>query len=192
MEEVRNLSALHEYLSTTVSSPLSFEDVLRSQVVYSVSAFDKLIHDLVRVGIVQVYSGIRAPTPKYLAEPFSMALHQELNSATIPPKEHIFEKAVFDKLKVVSYQHPKKIAEGLSYIWQESQKWQKIAENLPTNDEGTKVKLKLIASRRNSIVHEADMDPITNLKLSISQVDCDDITNFLDLCGSEIFRLVKL
>ena len=43
----RELDALYTYLVANVVAPLSYDDLLRSQVVYAVSAFDKLIHDLV-------------------------------------------------------------------------------------------------------------------------------------------------
>ncbi|WP_127557454.1 HEPN domain-containing protein [Saccharospirillum alexandrii] len=189
--DVKGLSEVHRYLEATISSPFSFDDLLRSQIVYSVSAFDKLMHDLIRVGMVQIFKGARPPTPKYLAEPIPMELHREIATATFPPKEHLFENAVFNKLKIISYQDPSKISEGLSYIWNESQKWQKISENLPFSDKDMKVKLKLIAGRRNSIVHEADIDPVTLQKYEITQTDCDEVTEFLYSCGSEIYKLVS-
>jgi len=191
IEDVKRLSGVHKYLESTIFSTSSFDDLLRSQIVYSVSAFDKLIHDLIRVGMVEIFRGIRPPTPKYLGEPIPMGLHQEISSATFPPREHIFEKIVFNKLKTISYQDPSKISDGLSYIWNEDQKWQKISEKLPFSDKDLKVKLKLIASRRNSIVHEADIDPVTRQKFEITQIDCDEVTEFLYSCGSEIYNLVS-
>lgn len=191
IEEVQNLSSLHNYLKTTISSPFSFDDILRSQIVYSVSAFDKLIHDLIRSGMVQTYLGKRVPTPKYLSEPISLELHQNLNIATIPPKEYVFEQIVFNKLKIMSFQDPSKISDGLSYIWSEGQKWKKISSEMGMEENNVKVKLRLIASRRNAIVHEADIDPITNIKISIEKPECDDITNFLSKTATAIYNLIS-
>lgn len=191
IEEAKNLVALYEYLEHSVKSPLSFDDLLRFQIVYAVSAFDKLIHDVIRMGIMEIFTCRRSPTPKYLAETISTLTYNDLISATLPPKEYIFEQAIAKKLKIVSYQEPEKVAEGLSYIWEEKQKWQKIAAKMMIDDTTAKTTLKLIASRRNSIVHEADIDPSTNLKYSISKSECQSITSFLYQCGEAIVDLVS-
>jgi len=190
MGEAKNLTSLYEYLESSIKSPLSFDDLLRSQIVYSVSAFDKLIHDVVRIGIMEIFTCKRQPTPKYMAETISTSIYNELVSATVPPKEYIFEQAIVKRLKTVSYQDPEKVAEGLSYIWEEKQKWQKIAVKMMTSDNTAKTTLKLIISRRNSIVHEADIDPSTNQKYSISKTECQSITEFLCKCGEAIVDLV--
>ena len=190
IEQAKNSTALYEYLESSISSPFSFDDLLRAQIVYSVSAFDKLIHDVIRIGMIEIFTGNRAPTPKYLAESISISTYNELISVTVPPKEYIFEQAVFKKLKTISYQEPKKVAEGLSYIWDESQKWQKIAIKMSMDDRTAKTKLKLIAARRNSIVHEADIDPSSKQKYSINKTECQSITDFLSQCGTEIVNLV--
>ncbi|MHC5756065.1 MAG: HEPN domain-containing protein [Nostoc sp.] len=190
MEDAKNLTSLYEYLESSIRSPLAFDDLLRSQIVYSVSAFDKLMHDIIRIGMIEIFTGRRQPTPKYLAESISISTYHELIPAIFPPKEYIFEQAIVKKLKIVSYQDPEKVAEGLSYIWDEKQKWQQIAIKMGTDDKTAKTTLKLIVNRRNSIVHEADIDPSTDQKYSISKNECQSITNFLYKCGEEIVGLV--
>ncbi len=192
INEAQDLTLLYEYLQTSLTSPFSFEDLLRAQIVYSVSAFDKFIHDIIRIGMIEIFTGKRLPTPKYLAESISIETYNQMISATIPPKEYIFEQAIFQKFKTVSFQSPEKIAEGLSYIWNEKQKWQKIAEIMETDDKTAKTTLKLIADRRNTIVHEADIDPLTSKKYSITRDECQNITDFIYRCGEAIFDLVVL
>jgi hypothetical protein len=188
--EARNLTALYDYLEVSMKSPLSFDDLLRSQIVYSVSAFDKLIHDIIRIGMVEIFVGRRSPTPAYLAESISISTHNELISATIPPPAYTFEQAIFRKLKTISYQEPSKIAEGLSYIWEEKQKWQKISAEIGLSDKDVKTQLKLIANRRNTIVHESDIDISSNSKYLIDKNDCKAITDFLEQCGEAIVKLI--
>jgi hypothetical protein len=188
--QAREISVLYDYLVATVAIPQQFDDLLRSQLVYAVSAFDKLMHDLVRIGMVQSFMGVRPRTGKYLSEPISMQVHTEMVQATIPPKEHVFEQALFRKFKVVSFQDPTKIADGLSYIWDESQKWQKIAASLGMPDAAVRTRLKLIADRRNAIVHEADIDPSTNTKFPIGKVESEGSLDFLGACGNAIANLV--
>jgi hypothetical protein len=190
MKQAREISALYDYLAATVAIPHQFDDLLRSQLVYAVSAFDKLIHDLVRIGMVQSFMRVRPPTGKYLSEPVSMQVHIEMVQATIPPKEHVFEQTLFRKFKAVSFQDPAKIADGLSYIWDESQKWQKIAASLGMSDAVVRTRLKLIADRRNAIVHEADIDPSTNTKFPIGKAESEGSLDFLAACGNSIANLV--
>ena len=190
MEEAKSLTSLYEYLEASIKSPFSFDDLLRSQVVYSVSAFDKLMHDVIRVGMIEIFMGRRQSTPQYLAESISTSTYNELISATVPTKEYVFEQSIVKKLKTISYQSPEKVAEGLSYIWNEKQKWQKIAARMSLNDADARTRLKLIADRRNSIVHESDINPLTNQKYSISKTECQSMTNFLCECGEAIVDLV--
>lgn len=186
----KQAGSIYDYLALSITSPLSFNDLLRSQIVYSVSAFDKLIHDLVRIGMVEIFKGNRPVTAKYLNESISLKTHVDLVASSFPPKEHIFEQSLFQKFKVISYQDPEKVASGLSYIWNEDQKWQRIARMMGLSDSEARKTLKLIADRRNAIVHEADIDPVTNIKLNITKLECEEITDFLHKCGNNIVDLV--
>lgn len=208
------MSRLYEYLNSPGEPPffsfanrqsqiVYFDDLLRSQIVYSVSAFDKLIHDVIRIGMVEIFVGRRSTTPKYLAEAISIetyneliaatfATDDELITATLPPKEVIFEQTIVRKLKTIAYQDPIKVAEGLGYIWDEKQKWQKIAAEMALDDKTAKTTLRLIVDQRNRIVHEADIDLVTNEKYPISQPECQEVTEFLLKCGEAIVDLVSL
>lgn len=190
MRDADALTGIYDYLTKTVSAPISFDDLLRSKIVYSVSAFDKLIHDRIRIGMVQIFLGKRPSTPKYLAEPIPLEVAQELATSAAPPPELIFEQAIRAKHKTLSFQDPDKVSDGLSYIWNESQKWQRISAGLGMNEKTAKTTLRLIAARRNAIVHEADMDPLTGAKQTISSGECDAVADFLLRLGTEISHLV--
>lgn len=189
--EAKQLSALHGYLLTNIQLPLSHDDILRAQLVNCVSAFDKLIHDLILDGVLEIYLGRKPPTSKYLNEVLPLNTYMRMQTATIPPPEYIFKEAMFTKLKTISYQDPSKIADGLSYIWDESHKWVKIATEMGTSDDAVKRDLKLIATRRNSIVHEADLDPITHTKLDIDAPTVNTNSDFIEACGDAIEKLVS-
>jgi hypothetical protein len=190
IEESKSLTPVYEYLESSLVTPLSFDDLLRAQIVYSVSAFDKLMHDLIRIGMVEIFMGNRPTTPQYLAETITISTYSELTSATFLPKELVFEQAIVRKLKTVSYQTPDNVAKGLSYIWNEPQKWQKIASNMAMDTEAVKTELKLIVDQRNRIVHEADINPSTNQKYSITKSDSQSVTDFLQKAGEAIYTLV--
>jgi hypothetical protein len=187
----RELSALYSYLKETITSPFSFEDVLRSQIVYSVSAFDKLIHDVIRIGMLSTYQGTRLPTPRYLREQISIEFHAALTTASLPPKEILFEQEVVRKLSFLSFQDPDKLVDGLSLIWPAKNKWADIAKEMAVDPDAGRTRLKLISARRNAIVHEADMHPLTNIKTAITLAECEDISKFIQSCGQAVVKLVK-
>lgn len=189
--EARQHTTLYDFLTGQIRVPAPFEDLLRAQVVVSVAAFDKLMHDIIRIGVCQAFAGVRAVTPKYQSESISIELHSALVSATIPPKEVLFEQAIVNKLRHLSFQHPDKVSDGLALIWDDKQKWSKIAGAMGLTGGFVSTKMKLIAGRRNAIAHESDMDPLTNTKTLISRAECNDITDFVEACGHAIVSLVR-
>lgn len=78
INETRNSSSLYNYLQNVVRPPYDYTDLLRWQWAQSVSALDKLIHDLVRVGMLETFQGKRPPTSKFLAFPLSLQTHDQM------------------------------------------------------------------------------------------------------------------
>lgn len=190
IRQANELGDLHDYLSTVVAIPAQFDDLLRSQIVYAVSAFDKLMHDLIRIGMVQIFMGTRPPTGKYQSEGISIQFLPQLIPGSTPPPEVRFEEIVREKLSILSFQDPIKITDGLSFFWNESQKWQQIATDLGMSDKDAKLRQKLIATRRNAIVHEADLDPVTNTKQTVTKAEAKQASDFLLALGTRICDLV--
>lgn len=188
--QANSLGALYDHLSSTVAIPEQFDDLLRSQIVNSLSAFDKLMHDLIRIGMVKMFEKQRPSTSKYLNETIAIQYLSDLATGAIPPPAVRFEEIVREKLSKLSFQDPLKVAEGLSYIWEDKHKWQKIVLTLGMTDEDAKRKLKLIVTRRNAIVHEADLDPVTNQKQAITKTEVVEVSDFLLLIGNRICDLV--
>ena len=190
ISQANELGGLYDYLSTSVAIPEQFEDLLRSQVVNAVSAFDKLMHDLIRIGMVKIFENQRPSTSKYLSETIAIQHLPSLLVSAVPPPPVRFEEIVREKLSKLSFQDPTKVADGLSYIWNEPQRWQQIALGLGMSDDEAKRKLRLIITRRNAIVHEADLDPVTSQKQSITRAEATDIADFLRALGDRICDLV--
>lgn len=191
ISNARDLTQLHDYIVNTVRAPHPFDDLLRSQIVYAMSAFDKLMHDLIRIGMVASFNGNRPASARYHTELISMKVHTDLLAATIPPKEVLFEQEVIKKLAHLSFQDPDKVADGLSLIWEEKHKWEKIAGKMNSSTHEVKTRLKLAAGRRNAIVHESDMHPLNNTKTPITVRECSDVTDFVERCGRTIAALVN-
>jgi len=51
--------------------------------------------------------------------------------------------------------------------------------------------LVLIAERRNQMVHEADVDPSTHIRRSVSVAEIDVIISFIELFAETIFKQIK-
>lgn len=190
IQQANELGVLFDTLSGLVPLHDQLDDLLRSQVVNCMSAFDKLMHDLVRIGMVRIFENQRLPTAKYLNEAIAIQHLPALASNAVPPAAIRFEEIMREKLSKLSFQDPVKVADGLSYIWDEGQKWQHISLGLGMSESAAKIKLKLIVTRRNAIVHEADLDPVNSQKQSIARAETTDIANFLLLLGNRICDLV--
>lgn len=177
----KNVAAgLYEYLSTN-KIPLDPSDLLRWQWVLAVSALDKYIHDIVAAGMVEQYLNARPTTPKFDAFQLSMKVISDISNAPVPELE--FKNEVVRKNSYLAFQEPDKIADALSFIWNESQKWTIISRNMATPIDSTtlKTKLKNIVLRRNQIVHEGDCLS-TNMPLNqqpITLSDTQDVINFI-------------
>ncbi|MFX3720929.1 hypothetical protein ACJBPZ_11155, partial [Streptococcus suis] len=88
----------------SVAIPEQFEDLLRSQVVNAVSAFDKLMHDLIRIGMVNIFENQRPSTSKYLSETIAIQHLPSLLASAVPPPPVRFEEIVREKLSKLSFQ----------------------------------------------------------------------------------------
>ena len=67
-----------------------------------------------------------------------------------------------------------------------TKKWQKLADKLGSNDVTVKQRLNLVVTRRNAIVHEADLNPVSLNKQDIKSEDIIEIVNFLEKLGNVI------
>ncbi|MGR9099475.1 MAG: HEPN domain-containing protein [Gammaproteobacteria bacterium] len=185
-----NLRALYTHCVDELKLPGDYSDLLRMGFIYCLSALDKLIHDIIVHEMVEIYAGRRAPTPKYLADVITLDNHLVLRGASIPPPEIVFEGIVRIKLGHQSFMDPKRIVDALGLIWLENYKWQTIATEMGRDQEHVTTELRNLFQRRNAIVHEADKDPSSNLKLTIHPTDAERSEQFIHELGETIFRLI--
>lgn len=185
----KELGILYTHLSEQLKFPVDLSDLLRMQWIYSVSALDKLVHELVRIGMLEIFSGSRPATAKFNSFSISYSTYGNMK-IPIPPPQHWFEQEIIQKNKLLSFQDPKNISDALSYIWREEHKWQKIALFIGANENSIKTKLRNIVGRRNQMVHEADINPITNLRSQIDLLDTNDVIYFIESIGNALVSLV--
>ena len=184
------LRHLYCHCTQNLQLPGDYSDLLRMGVVYCMSALDKLIHDIVVYHMVEIYSGRRQITPKYLRESLTFQEYNDIVNASVPPSEIIFEQIIKKKFSYKSFMHPDKLADALSIVWSEQNKWQVISMAMGSNRSQVITELKNIYQRRNAIVHEADLDPSTNQKLPILLADSVRIEAFILQLGEKIYQLI--
>lgn len=161
--------------------PIDASDLLRWEWVLAVSALDKYIHDIVRIGMVEEFLGNRTKTSKYKSFRIEMEKYNSIQTSAAPEIE--FENEIVRQHSYQAFQHPEKLADALSYIWAEQHKWAVISRNMATSisEADLKTKLNNIIIRRDQIVHEGDCFT-ANLPLqqqAISKADADEVVRFI-------------
>lgn len=191
MKYVKELDALFVHLKDTLQLPNDLTDILRAEWVYCVSAMDKLIHELVRIGMIEMFQRRRPHTSKFSS--FGVKTNTLLSniSNTGYPPEYWFEQEIIEKHKHLAFQAPEKIAEALSLIWNNQYKWQTLATTLGTDQQTLTTQLKTIVNRRNQIVHEADLDLTTGVRSNVDKIDIDEVIDFIEKLAEAIFNAVK-
>jgi len=171
---------LYDYL-VNQGIPIDTSDLLRWQWVIAVSALDKYIHDIVRIGMVQEFIGIRPKTSKF--DGFKIGLTRYSSMACSSAPEIEFENEIIQQHSHLAFQQPKNVADALSYIWSETNKWNVISQHMstPISPDNLKTKLNNIVVRRNQIVHEGDcFSSILPLQQQpISKSDVDEVIAFI-------------
>lgn len=207
ISSVKNIFPVYDHLENDLRLPADItSDLLRSQIVYSISALDRFIHEIVRIGIIEIFNGQRISTNKFLNHTFKagtlMSIMNSLKSGIVPTStedipEFLINREVSEKLGFLAFQAPDKVKDALSYIWNEPHKMAILANRMglsgaTDNDKQQNLEqtLQLIATRRNQIAHEADFDPMTNQRRSITRNMVSDSINFIENLGSCIHSCV--
>lgn len=205
--EVRKMTIVYDHFVNDLGvSHDEVSDILRAQIVNVVSVFDRLIHELVNVGVVEIFLGRRVRTRKFLEQPFKAeTLIKSIefsNPGFIPTSindnpQFLVEKEMREKMSFLAFEAPNKVKDALNYIWDEDHKMQTIAIDMALPGATAKVQqknleqeLQLVVDRRNQIAHEGDIDPSTNTKRSISKAVSEESVNFIEKLGLSIYKFV--
>lgn len=152
---VEHLGGLYEAIGGLTTQLLDTSDMLRAQIVLSVSALDFYIHEVTLRGMLEVYTGKRSRTAAF--EKYRISLGAMLMGA--PAGGDVWlEAEIRERHSFLSFQQPDKIADAIR-LFSSVPLWSAVAANLGIDDLQVKQRLKLIIERRNKIAHEADMDP---------------------------------
>ncbi len=190
VKDTENVEVLYNYFEKSITVSVDISDLLRWQWVQCISAFDKFIHDLVRVGMLEIFAKNRMPTPKYNTFQIDIQTYGDMTNNTIDAGI-IFERKIILKHGFLAFQDPGKVADALSFIWNENDKWEKIAGLLGMAKNDCTTYLKNIVIRRNQIVHEGDYTDILMKRQDIYPQDVLDIREYILKLGKAIYDCVK-
>lgn len=190
IERVKNSHSLYLHLVNNKGfNHKVVSDILRGEYVNLVSSLDRLVHDLVLVGMINIYSGNRVETAAY--RNFGLTISQFVLFKNSNTPEVELTKLIVNKHKYLAFQEPDKISSALSLIWNENHKWQALGIGMGIDMNSAKVELKNIIIRRNQIVHESDMDLFTGDLSTITEIDVKRSIDFIQKLGESIFTCVK-
>lgn len=184
----RDLRALYVNLSAAAAPVLDLSDILRASIVIAVSAFDTLIHDLARIGMLESYMGARARTGAFGR--FKIPLETVILAIASPGLTNWLEDEIRNQHSYLSFQQTDKVADAIRLI---SGKvlWREVGAILGITEETAKIRLKLIVDRRNQIAHEADMDPSSpGARWPIDEVLVQETIDNIEAIADAIYEVV--
>jgi hypothetical protein len=183
--ELGNLAAAVAQITT---SAVDVSDMWRAQIVLGVSALDHLVHELARIGMIEIAKGTRQKTDAYLkfVLPLS-AVERGLNGSD---HEVWLGEAVREKHSWLSFQHPDKIADAIRLV-STVKLWDEVGNELKMPAKDVKIALEAITDRRNKIAHEADMDPTNpGFRWPISESLAMQALDFIEKVAEAISKVV--
>jgi hypothetical protein len=184
---VRNLGLVHKAALKT-SARLDTSDVFRAQVVLVVSTLDRYVHEVSRLGALEVFVGKRPRTDAF--ERTRVTIEGVLLGLKNPQSVDWFENEIRREHAWQSFQTPEKIADALR-IFSSVQLWKRVAKNLGVDPEVLKNQLRLTIDRRNKIAHEADMDPsYPGARWPIDETLATTTIDFIEKVGEAIHKAV--
>lgn len=187
---VRNLGVIHNTLNVQTTAAIDLSDILRSELVMAISALDHCIHEIVRLGMLEVYRGIRPETSAFLR--FQISLESVRQVVSTPTSDDWLENEIRERHGWRSFQQADHIADAIRLI-SDISLWEQVSNHLGMPSQDVKEQLNLIADRRNKIVHEADMDPTPyNTRWPIDEVLVDDAINFIEQIVETIHDLLTI
>ena len=184
LARARHLHGLHLTLSKTLTGAVDLSDILRAEIVMSVSALDHYVHEIARLGVIECWKGTRPSTKAFNSFTLTMSTVHSLKSPATALAA--LDSEIRAKHGYVSFQTPDKIADAVR-LFSQATLWEEVGLQLGKSAKDMKAILGLIIDRRNKIAHEADVDPsFPGQRWPISEAMVEEIVNNVDAIGHAI------
>lgn len=189
IERARDLAGIATSLESHLTAAMDLTDMYRAAFVQGVSAFDTFIHAEVRERMLSIFAGTGTKTPAF--EKFKVSLSSAsvaLATAGNPASGlNWLEAEIREQHSYLSFQQPDKVADAIRLV-SDVRLWKELATHLgqgarngEPGDKILKRRLSLIVDRRNTIVHESDLDPTPpgDTLYPMSRKTAEDALDFL-------------
>ena len=183
ISRVRDLIAVHNSVQVISTPALDLSDILRAALVLSVSALDYYVHEVVRLGMLEIYSGSRSEPPAFSRFQVSLGSTRSL--------DNLLEDEIRQRHSYKSFQQPDNIAEAIRLI-ADKKLWEEVGNLMDRPAKDIKQELSIIVDRRNKIAHEADIDPTFDLgnRWSINEELVNDAVDFIEQVVESIHSIL--
>lgn len=163
---VKHMHWLHEQLCSLLPA-MDITDILRSEYVLIVSAFDCYVHDVVLEGMGKMFTLSKPSNKHYEDFNIPMSTVKQLMSASDQiTRDQIFYASIKRLLSKDSYQSPKSIEYAMG-ILDVKKIWTEVSKKLGIPLEDVRKKLGIVIQRRNKIAHEADIQDYVTMKKTL-------------------------
>ena len=124
ISRVRDLIAIHNSIKAQSTPTLDSSDILRAALVLSVSALDYYVHEVVKLGMLEVHQGLRPEPPAFSR--FQIYLGSAREALTVSPNmDNWLKDEIQKRHSYKSFQEPDKIAEAIRLI-SDKKLWEEI------------------------------------------------------------------
>ena len=123
-DRVRALGGLYQAFCLLTTSAVDATDLLRAQIVMAVSALDNYIHEITRIGMLEVFDGSRPHTNAFLR--FQVTIDAAMVGLSSGGGSSWFEAEIREKHSYLSFQHPDKIADAIR-LFSSCELWSSVA-----------------------------------------------------------------
>lgn len=176
IQECSEANGIYEFLSKHGYRP---HFGLRYVWVAAISSLDNYISELIVEKATENFSNGAALSSKLLNEGVPISAILKIQSATPVEAVSQFRDIMYQTVRFKTFQKAESVADGLSMIWNEENKWKKIAEVMKLSHKAARWKLNSIAYRRDLIVHNADYDVATGKLMDCNPDDAKEVYRFV-------------
>jgi len=144
----------------------------------TVSALDYYVHELTRLGMIEVLEGKRPVTPPF--EKYQVSLDAAKSGILAPGTSAWLDTEIRTKHGFLSFQKYDKIPDAIR-LFSAAALWKDVAAHLGVRSVDIKLELELLVQRRNKIAHEADLDPsFPGVRWPITAAQATRATDFVE------------
>jgi hypothetical protein len=152
---------------------------LRFVWIYGVSALDDYVTQLILEVASEKFSDGKPQTQRLLNETAKIQDVYQIIQLNSPSSVIDFRSLLSRSISYITFQSPEAIADGLSFIWTEKDKWRILSAYLGMKPKAARRLLGNIVARRNLIAHNADYDDFSASPRDVNRGDAIKTRMFL-------------